>query len=265
MRKLLVILVILAGALCYHMTRPETIHEKVNPADSEAVGGFFAQGSSPAAILPGLQKLPDPLQKAYGAWKIRDVAHRRTPQAAWTALSRMSPYMPQALVAIEDRRFYSHHGVDPDAILRATLVNIQADEVVEGASTITQQVVKNLLLSSDQSLKRKVSEAGLALIVEARCSKDEILEMYLNTVFLGSGATGVKQAARVYFHTTPDKLTLSQAAMLAGLPYAPSALNPYENPEGCKKRRNLVLRRMKEQGIITEAMEKEAVAAPLLK
>lgn len=257
MRKLLLILVILAGALCYYMTRPETIHEKVRPGDAAVVGGLF-QGSSPNSPLPV------PLQKVYGAWKIREAAHVRIPRADWTSLGHMSPYMPQALVAVEDRRFYSHHGIDPDAILRAILVNIQADAVVEGASTITQQVVKNLLLSSDQSLKRKAWEAGLALLVEGRCSKDEILEMYLNTVFLGNGATGIRQAAKVYFHTTPDKLTLAQAAMLAGLPYAPSALNPYENPEGCRRRRNLVLQRMKEQGIITEALEKKAAAEPLL-
>ena len=258
MRKLLFLLVLLAGGLCYYMTRPETIHEKVNPGDAAVIGGFF-QGSSPSSPLPV------PLQKIYGAWKIRDVARSRIPGADWTSLQKMSPYVPQALVAIEDHRFYSHHGIDPDAILRALLVNIQADEVVEGASTITQQTVKNLLLSSDQSLKRKAWEACLASIVEARCSKDEILEMYLNTVFLGNGATGIRKAAKVYFHTTPDKLTLAQAAMLAGLPYAPSALNPYENPEGCRRRRNLVLRRMKEQGIITEAREKEAAAEPLLK
>ncbi len=251
MRKLLFLLVILAGALCFYMTRPETIHEKVDPGDAAVVGGFF-QGSSPSSPLPA------PLQKVYGAWRIREAAHARTSAKGWTKLSAMSPYLPQALVAVEDRRFYSHHGVDPDAILRATLVNIQADEVVEGASTITQQLVKNLLLSSDQNMKRKIWEAGLAVLVDARCSKDEILEMYLNTVFLGSGATGVKQAAKVYFGTTPDKLTLAQAAMLAGLPYAPSALNPKANPEGARQRRNLVLRRMREQGMITESMENKA-------
>lgn len=257
MRKLLFILVILAAGLCYYMTRPETIHEKVG---QETPGTFSATVTQ---TLSGSHK-GGALAALTGAWNIQYTAHARIPKQDWVPLNQISPYLPQAQVAIEDKRFYSHHGIDPDGILRATLVNIQADEVVQGGSTITQQLVKNLLLSQEQTLERKALEAGLALLIEARCSKDEILEMYLNTTFLGSGATGVQQAAQKYFRKKPKDLSLAQAATLAGLPYAPTALNPLEHPEACKKRRDLVLRAMNQQGFITREMLDKALLEPLL-
>ena len=230
MRKLLCILVVLAGALCWHMTRPATIHEKSgSPVPARRPGP--ARRHTPAR-LGG--RSPQPLQLFWQGWHIRDIARSRIPREDWVPLDQISPWLPKAQVAVEDKRFYSHHGVDPDGIIRATLVNIQNDEVVEGASTLTQQLVKNLLLTSDQTLGRKAAEAGMAFLVEARCSKQEILEMYLNTTFLGAGATGVKQASQVYFGKKPKNLSLPQAATLAGLPYAPTALNPYTNWQGCK-------------------------------
>ena len=258
-RKLLVVLVILAGALCFYVTRPSTIHEKV----SEEPAVTVVSSSVPTGLPGTVRSLPQPLQLAYQAWNIRTVARQRIPRADWVPLNAISPWLPKAQVAVEDKRFYSHHGVDPDGIIRATLINIQNDEVVEGGSTITQQLVKNLLLTSDQTLGRKAAEMGLAFIVEARCSKAEILEMYLNTTFLGAGATGVKQASDVYFGKKPKDLSLSQAAMLAGLPYAPTALNPYNNWRGAKKRRNLVLQRMYEQHMISDTQLEEATSEPL--
>ena len=210
-----------------------------------------------------VRDLPRPLQLAWQGWHIREIARSRIPREDWVSLKDMSPWLPKAQVAVEDKRFYSHHGVVQDGIIRATLVNIQNDEVVEGASTITQQLVKNLLLEADPSLRRKFTEAGLAFLVEARCSKQEILEMYLNTTFLGAGATGVKQASQVYFGKKPKDLTLPQAATLAGLPYAPTALNPYNNWQGCKKRRNLVLNRIAEQEMITPEQLEDALDSPL--
>ena len=260
MRKLLCILVILAGALCWHMTRPDTIHEKVGGAARPAAQEIR---TFPAGTPRPPEELPRSLQLVWEGWHIREIAHSRIPREDWVPLKQMSPWLPKAQVAVEDKRFYSHHGVDPDGIIRATLVNIQNDEVVEGASTITQQLVKNLLLTSDQSVKRKAAEAALALLVEARCSKEEILEMYLNTTFLGSGATGVKQASQVYFGKKPKDLSLPQAATLAGLPYAPTALNPYANWQGSKKRRNLVLNRMAEQDMITPEQLEDALNEPL--
>lgn len=260
MRKLLCILVLLAGSLCYYMTRPSTIHEKVGaPAESS-----FLQ-PLPAGVTQNrfVRDLPRPLQLAWQGWHIREIARSRIPREDWVPIKEISPWLPKAQVAVEDKRFYSHHGVDPDGILRATLINIQNEEMVEGASTLTQQLVKNLLLTSDQTLGRKAAEAGLAFLVEARCSKQEILEMYLNTTFLGAGATGVRQASQVYFGQSPKNLTLPQAATLAGLPYAPTALNPYNNWQACKKRRNLVLNRMAEQGMITPEQLEAALQSPL--
>lgn len=256
-RKLLVVLVILAGALCFYVTRPSTIHEKVGGEPAPVVT------QAPSGLPGTVRSLPQPLQLAYQAWNIRTVARQRIPREDWVPLKEISPWLPKAQVAVEDKRFYSHHGVDLEGVVRATLVNIQNDEVVEGGSTITQQLVKNLLLTSDQTMARKAAEMGLAFIVEARCSKEEILEMYLNTTFLGAGATGVKQASQVYFGKKPKDLSLPQAAMLAGLPYAPTALNPYNNWRGAKKRRNLVLQRMYEQQMITDTQLEEATSEPL--
>lgn len=260
MRKWLCILVLLAGALCYYVTRPSTIHEKVGAPAERAVLQTLPRGVPQDSFV---RDLPRPLQLAWQGWHIREIARSRIPREDWVSLKDMSPWLPKAQVAVEDKRFYSHHGVDPDGIIRATLVNIQNDEVVEGASTITQQLVKNLLLEADPSLRRKFTEAGLAFLVEARCNKQEILEMYLNTTFLGAGATGVKQASQVYFGKKPKDLSLPQSATLAGLPYAPTALNPYNNWQGCKKRRNLVLNRMAEQEMITPEQLEDALDSPL--
>lgn len=257
MRKLLVVLVILSRALCFYVTRPSTIHEKVGGEPAPVVA------QAPTGLPSTVASLPRPLQLVYEAWNIRPLARQRIPRENWVPLKEISPWLPKAQVAVEDKRFYSHHGVDLEGIIRATLVNIQNDEVVEGGSTITQQLVKNLLLTSDQTMRRKAMEMGLAFLVEARCSKEEILEMYLNTTFLGAGATGVKEASQVYFGKKPRDLSLPQAAMLAGLPYAPTALNPYNNWRGAKKRRNLVLQRMYEQHMITDSQLEEATSEPL--
>ena len=191
-------------------------------------------------------------------WHIREIAHSRIPREDWVPLKQMSPWLPKAQVAVEDKRFYSHHGVDPDGIIRATLVNIQNDEVVEGASTITQQLVKNLLLTSDQSVKRKAAEAALALLVEARCSKDEILEMYLNQIYFGQGAYGIQTAAKTYFNKDVNELTLTQCAMLAGLPKSPNYYSPFNNLNEAKKRKNVVLDQMVKYGYVSAAEAEDA-------
>ena len=135
--------------------------------------------------------------------------------------------------------------------MRAVLVNLQYDEVAQGGSTLTQQLVKNNLLSPERSLERKLWEAGLALIVEARYSKEEILEMYFNTTFFGNHSTGIRRAARNYFGIEPKQLSLMECAVLAGLPNAPTDLNPYNDMEACRRRRDLVLENMHDQGFIT--------------
>ena len=150
-------------------------------------------------------------------------------------------YTKNALVAIEDKRYYNHGAIDVLGIIRAFYTNTIAGETVEGGSTITQQLVKNLFLSSKRIMSRKVEEAILASEMEHYYSKEEILTMYLNTVYYGHGYYGIYEASHGYFGTSPSRLTLAQSALLAALPNAPSYLDPYTNYKGAKARQKLVL------------------------
>ncbi|KQT64411.1 MULTISPECIES: transglycosylase domain-containing protein [unclassified Aureimonas] len=176
------------------------------------------------------------------------------------SLDEMSPYIPQAVMAIEDRRFYSHFGIDPLGILRAAFENAQAGATVQGGSTLTQQLAKNVFLTPDQNIERKIQEVILALWLETRFSKDQILEMYLNRVYFGSGATGVEAAARRYFNKSAKEVTLGEAALLAGLLKAPSRLSPAKDPDAAKARADIVLQAMLEEKLIDQA-EYEAAKA----
>jgi penicillin-binding protein 1A len=152
-------------------------------------------------------------------------------------LGEMSPYIPQAVIAIEDRRFYSHFGVDPIGLARAMVANLTAGRMVQGGSTLTQQLAKNLFLSPERTIERKVQEVLLSLWLEHKFTKDQILEMYLNRVFFGSGAYGVEAASRRYFRKPARDVSLAEAALLAGLLKAPSRLSPARNPKGRKPAR----------------------------
>ena len=176
---------------------------------------------------------------------------------------RMPLLLQRAFVAAEDRRFYQHDGVDVVGISRAMLRNLTRGSVEEGASTITQQLARTVFLSQDRTLIRKLREAALAGKIERQLSKAQILEQYLNVVYLGSSAYGVSDAAWVYFSKTPDKLTLPEAALIAGLPPAPSVYSPLVNPDLALQRRATVLRRMREAGYIDDAQLERASAAPL--
>ncbi|MFM7268314.1 MAG: transglycosylase domain-containing protein, partial [Cyanobium sp.] len=176
---------------------------------------------------------------------------------------KMPKLVERAFVAAEDRRFYLHDGVDSVGILRATLRNISQGSVEEGASTITQQLARTVFLDQDRTLWRKLKEAALAGKIERQLSKNQILEQYLNFVYLGSGAYGVADAAWVYFSKTPDQLSLPEVALIAGLPPAPSVYSPLINPDLALKRRAVVLRRMREAGYIDDAQLDRAMAAPL--
>lgn len=171
--------------------------------------------------------------------------------------------MQQAIVAVEDTRFYSHHGFDLQGIMRATLVNIQYGQIEEGASTITQQLVKNLFLSNEQSYGRKVEELLLALDIEANYSKDEILELYLNTIYYGSNYYGIGPAAEGYFGKKPSALQLPESAMLAGLPNAPSLYSPYVDFLMAKKRQFIVIDAMEHNGYIDESTAASAKIKPI--
>jgi penicillin-binding protein 1A len=172
-----------------------------------------------------------------------------------TPVSRrqMSPWVPKATVAIEDRRFYGHGGVDPVGILRAVVADVRAGKVVQGGSTITQELVRNLYLSRERTLKRKLVEACLAIKLSHSWSKDRILTAYLNQVFYGNHSYGVEAAAETYFSKQARDLTLVEAALLAGLPQAPSIYDPFRNPAAALARRNEVLNALLVNGDITSA------------
>jgi penicillin-binding protein 1A len=168
-----------------------------------------------------------------------------------------------AIISAEDERFYQHAGIDYVGVMRAAYTNLVAGGRRQGASTITMQVARNFFLSSEKTLTRKVFEAMLAFKIEHSLSKDQILELYVNQIYLGQRAYGFAAAARTYFGKALANLSLPEMAMLAGLPKAPSSYNPVANPQRAKQRQRYVLRRMKELGYITEAQFAEAVKAPL--
>jgi penicillin-binding protein 1A len=178
-------------------------------------------------------------------------------------LERIPAALKQATLAVEDARFYSHPGIDAIGIARAMWSNVQAGEVVEGASTITQQVAKMLFLTHRRTFERKLREAILAYRMERVLTKDEILEIYLNQTYYGHGAYGIEAAANVYFGKHVEDVTLAEAALIAGLPKAPTAYSPFNAPERALRRRAHVLRRMAEIGFITPEQEQQAQATPL--
>src|SRR3990170_107759 len=178
-------------------------------------------------------------------------------------LDEMSPWLGKATVAIEDRRFYEHGGLDYEGILRAALKNVEKGEIVQGGSTITQQLVRNLYIGNERSLKRKVKEACLAVKLERAFTKDEILETYMNQVYYGNHAYGVEAASQTYFSKHARDLGLVEAALLAGLPQAPSIFDPFQRPDEAVRRRNAVLRAMLGEGEITRAEYSAAVESPL--
>ena len=192
----------------------------------------------------------------------RALARRGEMGGAVVPLTEMPAYVPNAFIAIEDRRFYTHRGIDPVGLARAAVANILRLSVWQGGSTITQQLAKNLFLTPDRTLTRKVEEAILALWLEYKFSKPEILELYLNRVYFGAGAYGVEAAAQRYFGKSARDLTLAEAAVLAGLIKSPSRLAPTHNFEAASRRAQLVLAAMTSAGLIRADAAKVAMAKP---
>ncbi|OJU24226.1 MAG: penicillin-binding protein [Nitrobacter sp. 62-13] len=178
------------------------------------------------------------------------------------SLKDLPPYLPKAFIAIEDRRFYSHYGVDPVGILRAAVANVMHRGVSQGGSTLTQQLAKNLFLTQERTLERKLQEVELALWLERKHTKAQILELYLNRVYFGSGAYGVEAAAQKYFGKPAKNVTLAEAAMLAGLVKSPSRLAPDRNPEGAEARAKVVLAAMVDARFITAQQAQAAGTHP---
>lgn len=180
----------------------------------------------------------------------------------YVKLEQLPRHVRQAVIAIEDRRFYTHFGFDPIGFSRAMISNIKKGRLVQGGSTLSQQLAKNLFLNSDRTITRKLKEMGMAFWLEAKFEKNEILELYINRVYFGHQTYGIDQAARRYFGKRATKLTLSEAAMLAGVLKAPSRLNPKTNYKAAKARAKLVLRAMKRSGFISPMTYKMAVISP---
>ncbi|MEE2920841.1 MAG: PBP1A family penicillin-binding protein [Pseudomonadota bacterium] len=180
-----------------------------------------------------------------------------------THVSQLPPHVPQAFIAAEDKRFYEHDGADDAAIARAAWSNMRAGETVSGASTITQQLIKNLVLDSRQTISRKAQEMKLVRELETKLSKDEILSLYLNRVYFGAGLYGIDAASRYYFGKPPEELNIAEAAVLAALPKAPSKLNLRDNLDGAKARQLYVLEQMAVLGFITADQVTDAIETDL--
>ncbi len=217
------------------------------------------------AHLPPIQSLEIP--KRPPSIQINDDAGkalaRRGDQAGEIiTLKELPPYVPKAFVAIEDRRFYEHYGVDPLGIGRALVANILHRGVAQGGSTLTQQLAKNLFLTQERTITRKLQEVMLAIWLERKFSKTQILELYLNRVYFGSGAYGIEQAALHYFGKSAKQLNVGEAAMLAGLVKSPTRLAPNRNYEAAAQRARMVLAAMTDLGFITASNEKIAISKP---
>ncbi|MCL6450474.1 MAG: PBP1A family penicillin-binding protein [Acetobacteraceae bacterium] len=225
------------------------------------LGGFLAAFVAASVVpLP-----PVPVAEATRIFD-RDgelLARLFTQNRTTVPLSRIPTVLQQAVVAVEDSRFYRHRGIDPWSLLRAAYHNLRAGRIVEGGSTITQQLARNLFLTPERTLGRKLHEALLTLRLERTYSKAQILELYLNQIYFGHGAYGVEVASQTYFGKPVDRLDLAECALLAGLIRSPETYSPFRNPEGALARRRVVLDRMAALGYIARSQGEEAAAQPL--
>jgi penicillin-binding protein 1A len=227
-----------------------------------ALGGLFAYYASqlPPIDQLAVPKRPPDIQILGSDGSV--IADRGDTGGAAVRLSDLPAYLPKAFVAIEDRRFYYHFGVDPIGLLRAVVNDVAGRGGMQGGSTLTQQLAKNLFLTQERTISRKIQEAILAIWLERKYSKDQILELYLNRVYFGDGAYGVQAAARKYFGVDAKDVTLSEAALLAGLMKSPTKLAPNHNLKGANERAAEVITAMAEQGYITQATAKVALENP---
>ena len=236
-----------------------------SPRTWQNVGDFLPK---PESVLPAnqqtdTQKEISTIDRFSRILFLKRAVNARIDREHYIKLRDIPEDMQNAIIAIEDNRFYSHYGFDVQGIMRATLVNLQYGEVTEGASTITQQLVKNLFLSHEQSFGRKAEELLLSLDMEANYSKSEILELYLNTIYYGSNFYGIGPAAQGYFDKKPNELKLPEAAMLAGTPNAPSLYSPYVDFMLAKKRQIIVIDAMTRCGYIDESTAESAKIKPI--
>lgn len=251
-RLLLILALLFIG--CFWWAGGDAVKEQA----ASKLGDAARQGVESS---PGLENASRTIasfyDRAHRVFALEAAVERKIQSKNYVRLRRTSMFLQQAIIAAEDARFYSHMGFDAYAILRAGLVNLQYGRIAEGASTITQQLAKNLFLSQERSFGRKAEEFILALDLELRYPKEKILEMYLNTIYFGSGYYGIAEASMGYFAKMPDELTLAEAAMLAGLPNAPSLYSPYVDYRAAKERQSAVLDSMVKAGYISPETARE--------
>ena len=207
--------------------------------------------------------LQDPLSSEIYDKNLNLIATVGAEKREYVSINDIPKNITDAVLTTEDSRFQSHIGLDPIRLIKAILVNIRSNSAQQGASTITQQVVKNSLLTSDKSLQRKIQEAYLSLKLENRYSKDDILEMYLNKIYYSDGQYGIKTAAKYFYNKELNQLTLSQVALLTGMPQQPILYNPYDYPKQAKERRDTVLYALLNNDKITEAEYNDAINTPI--
>src|SRR5579862_5949918 len=230
-----------------------------------SVGAIAGMVTAYARNLPDISRMADYQPASATRLFARDgtlLASVYKENRVWVPISRIPPIVREAFIANEDHNFYYHHGVDVGGILRAGIADLTHQEF-QGASTITQQLARRLFLNDEVSISRKIQEALLAIEIERFYTKDEILERYLNIIYLGAGAYGVDAAAHTYFGRNVENLTLGQAAMLAGVVAAPSDYSPFANLELARDRQRHVLDRMVESGYVTQEQADAAYNAPL--
>lgn len=231
-----------------------------------AGGTSFLQELLPA--VPSSQSINNHLEssweRTYRIIALKSAVDKKLNKSNYVKIQYIPLTMQQAIIAVEDTRFYRHVGFDMEGILRAMLVNMQTGDFSEGGSTITQQLIKNLFLTQEKTYGRKAEEFLLAMDMELRYSKEEILEMYLNSIYFGSGAYGIGDAAKIYFDKSPVNLNLAECSLLAGLPTAPSLNSPYVDFNAAKQRQAIVLSLMTRQGFIGPQTATEAKLVPII-
>ena len=241
-----------AGGLVSGLTGDKAEPAEEKPADSEASPEEPGQLQSLSELYSVTENFPAELEK-------------RVDRKKFVPPEEIPEHLKHAVVATEDRRFYEHGAVDPIGVVRAAFINYTSGETLEGGSTISQQTVKNLFLSHERTMMRKLEELVLAVELERTYTKDQILGLYLNTIYFGHGAYGLREAAQTYFHKEPKNLSLAECAMLAGLPQAPSAYDPISYPEEGLKRMGIVIGLMASEGYITPAEAAGAMTEQVLK
>lgn len=207
--------------------------------------------SSPKAASSEGSEEESLLQKWNDITHFKEALEKRVDRKNFVPFDEIPDYLKKGIIATEDRRYYEHGAIDVIGVTRAMITNALAGQTLEGGSTIAQQTVKNIFLSNERTMSRKIEELALAVQLEHNYSKDEILELYLNTIYFGHGAYGLEEASHTYFGKAPMELDLAQCAMLAGLPQAPSAYDPIDHPTEGAKRMTTVLALMAQEGYIT--------------